>query len=137
MTYQLSETDQVQLSTFRTQLFYCYREEDALIIDEIIERALFNGWISKDEVYELLKVLPRIIPWSRENPQEKSENQSVDWNEYIDEQRARYRREMERLYQTLSTWIFMQSAVCRKNMEFLERPVGKIKFNSIGQEIKK
>lgn len=137
MTYQLSETDKVQLSTFRTQLFHRYREEDALIMDEIIDRALLNGWMSKDDVYELVEVLPRIIPSPKETPQEQSESQSVDWNEYIDEQRVRYRREMERLHQTLSTWVFMQSAVYRKNMEPLEKPVGKAKFNSIGQGIKK
>ena len=136
MTYQLNETDKAQLSTFRTQLFYRYREEDALIMDKIIERALLNGWMSKDDVYELVEVLPRIIPSPQETPQEKSESQSVDWNEYIDEQRARYKREMERLRQTLSNWIFMQSAVYRKNMELLEKPVGKVKFNSIGQGIK-
>ena len=137
MTYQLSETDKAQLSTFRAQLFYRYREEDALMMDKIIDRALLNGWMSKDDVYELVEVLPRIIPSPKETPQEKSESQSADWNEYIDGQRVRYRREMERLHQTLSTWIFMQSAVYRKNMESLEKPVGKAKFNSIGQGIKK
>lgn len=137
MTYQLSETDKAQLSTFRTQLFHRYREEDALIMDEIIDRALLNGWMSKDDVYELVEVMPRIIPSPKETPKEKSESQSVGWNEYIDEQRVRYRREMERLHQTLSTWIFMQSAVYRKNMEPLEKPVGKTKFNSVGQGIKK
>lgn len=137
MIYQLSETDKAQLSTFRTQLFHRYREEDALIMDEIIDRALLNGWMSKDDVYELVEVLPRIIPSLQETPQEKSESQSMDWNEHIDEQRVRYRREMERLHQTLSNWIFMHSAVYRKNMEPLEKPVGKAKFNSVGQGIKK
>ncbi len=137
MTYQLSETNKAQLSTFRTQLFYSYREEDALKMDEIIDRALLNGWMSKDDVYALVEVLPRIIPSPKETRQEKSESQSADWNEYIDGQRARYRREMERLHQTLSTLIFMQSAVYRKNTDSLEKPVGKAKFNSIGQGIKK
>lgn len=137
MIYQLSETDKAQLSTFRTQLFHRYREEDALIMNEIIDRALLNGWMSKDDVYELVEVLPRIIPSPKEAPKEETESKSVDWNEYIDEQRVRYRREMERLHQTLSTWIFMQSAVYRKNMEPLEKTVGKTKFNSIGQGIKK
>lgn len=137
MTYQLNETDRIQLHTLREQLFLCYSKEDALIMDEIIDRALLNGWMSKDDVYELIEVLPRIIPSPIEEPQAKPENQSADWNEYIDELRVRYRREMERLHQTLSTWIFMQSTVYRKNMESLEKPVGKAKFNSIGQGIKK
>lgn len=106
-------------------------------MNEIIDRALLNGWMSKDDVYELVEVLPRIIPSPKEAPKEETESKSVDWNEYIDEQRVRYRREMERLHQTLSTWIFMQSAVYRKNMEPLEKTVGKTKFNSIGQGIKK
>ena len=78
-------------------------------MDEIIDRALLNGWMSKDDVYELVEVLLRIIPSSKETPKEKPKSKSVDWNEYIDDQRVRYRSEMERLMQTLSTWIFMQS----------------------------
>lgn len=133
MTYQLSETDKAQLNTFRTHLFNRYRKKDALIMDEIIDRALLNGWMSKDDVYELVEVLPKIIPSPKDTTHEKSESQSVDWNEYMDEQRVRYRREMERLHQTLSTWLFMQSAIYRKNMEPLEKPVGRAKFNSLGQ----
>ena len=93
-------------------------------------------FLDESDIYELMEVLPRIIPSPQEAPQEKPVSQSVDWNEYIDEQRVRYRREMERLYLTLSNWIFMHSAVYRKNMEPLEKPVGKAKFNSIGQGIK-
>ena len=137
MTYQLSETDRNQLRTVRAQLFIRYKEEDALIMDEIIERALLNGWISKDDVYELVEILPKIIPSPIEKLQVKTESRNADCDEHIDEQRVRYRLEMERLHQTLSNWIFMQSAIYRKNMESLEKPVGKAKPNNIGQGIKK
>jgi len=137
MTYQLSETDKVQLRILREQIFLQYSEEDALKIDKIIARALQNGWMNKDDVYELIEVLPRIIPSSKEKPQVKPETQNTDWNEYIDVRRARYRRAMERLHQVLSNWAFMQSAVYRKNMEPLASPIGKAKFNNIGQGIRK
>lgn len=137
MTYQLSETDKAQLHILREQIFLQYRKEDAQKIDKIIDRTLINGWIDKDDVYELIEVLPRIIPLPKEEPQVKPKSQHTDWNEYIDERRARFRREMERLHQTLSNWIFMQSAVCRKNIEPLSGPVGKAKFDNIGQGIKK
>lgn len=106
-------------------------------MDEIIDRVLFNGWIGKDDVYVLIEVLPRIIPSPIEKPQVKVESQNTDWKEYIDEQRARYRREMEQLHQMLSNWVFMQSSIYRKNMEPIEKPVGKAKFNNIGQRIQK
>lgn len=137
MAYQLSETDMNQLQTLRGQIPLHYSAEDAVRMVDIIDRALLNGCLDKDDIYELLEVLPRIIPSSQEKIQSESENQNADWNEYIDERRARYRREMERLYQVLSNWVFMQSAVYRKNMKPLDRSVERPKSNSIGLGIKK
>jgi hypothetical protein len=137
MTYQLSETDINQLQTLREQFFLHYSKEDALKMNDIIDRALLNGELDKDDIYELLEVLPRIIPSSQEKAQSESKNQNTDWNEYIDERRARYRCEMERQHQALSNWVFMQSAVYRKNMESLDRSVERLKSNNIGLGIKK
>ena len=78
-----------------------------------------------------------MIPLPKEEPRITSEIQNTDWNDYIDERRARYKREMERLHQALSNWVFMQSAVYRKNMEPLDRPIERSKANNIGLGIKK
>lgn len=137
MAYQLSKTDMNQLQTLRGQTYLHYSDEDAVRLVDIIDRALLNGCLDKDDVYELLEVLPRIIPTSQEKTQSESENQTTDWNEYIDERRARYKREMERLHQMLSNWVFMQSAVYRKNMEPPDRPIERLKENNIGLGIKK
>lgn len=137
MTYQLSETDKAQLRTLREQIFLQYNEEDALKMEKIIARSLPNGWMDKDDVYELIDVLPRIILSPKEEPQIKPESQNLDWNVYIDERRARYKHEMERLHQTLSNWVFMQSTVYRKNMEPLASSIGRAKINNMGQGIKK
>ena len=136
--YQLNETDRAQFQTLREQIFSYYREEDALKIDVIIERALLNGWMDKNDIYELIEVLPRIIPsLNNIEPHVMPESLDADWNEYIDERRGRYKREVERLYQLFSNWIFMQSVVQRKNMKPLENQSEKTRSNNIGQGIRK
>ena len=137
MAYQLSKTDVNQLQTFRGQIPLHYSDEDAVRLVDIIDRALLNGCLDNDDIYELLEVLPKIIPSSQEETQSESETQNTYWNEYIDERRARYKREMERLHQMLSNWVFMQSAVYRKNMEHLDSPIERSKANNIGLGIKK
>lgn len=137
MAYQLSKSDVNQLQTLRGQIPLHYSDEDAVRLVDIIDRALLNGCLDNDDVYELLEVLPKIIPSSQEKTQSESEIQNTDWNDYIDERRARYKREMERLHQALSNWVFMQSAVYRKNMEPLDRPIERSKANNIGLGIKK
>ncbi len=137
MAYQLSKTDVNQLQTLRGQIPLHYSDEDAVRLVDIIDRALLNGCLDNDDIYELLEVLPKIIPSSQEETQSESETQNTYWNEYIDERRARYKREMERLHQMLSNWVFMQSAVYRKNMEHLDSPIERSKANNIGLGIKK
>lgn len=137
MAYQLSKTDVNQLQTLRGQIPLHYSDEDAARLVDIIDRALLNGCLDNDDIYELLEVLPKIIPSSQEETQSESETQNTYWNEYIDERRARYKREMERLHQMLSNWVFMQSAVYRKNMEHLDSPIERSKANNIGLGIKK
>ena len=137
MAYQLSKTDVNQLQTLRGQIPLHYSDEDAVRLVDIIDRALLNGCLDNDDIYELLEVLPKIIPSSQEETQSESETQNTYWNEYIDERRARYKREMERLHQMLSNWVFMQSAVYRKNMEHLDSPIERPKANNIGLGIKK
>ena len=137
MAYQLSKTDVNQLQTLKGQIPLHYSDEDAVRLVDIIDRALLNGCLDNDDVYELLEVLPKIIPSSQEKTQSEPEIQTKDWNEYIDERRARYKREMERLHQMLSNWVFMQSAVYRKNMDPLDRPIERSKGNNIGLGIKK
>lgn len=137
MAHQLSKTDVNQLQTLRGQIPLHYSDEDAVRLVDIIDRALLNGCLDNDDIYELLEVLPKIIPSSQEETQSESETQNTYWNEYIDERRARYKREMERLHQMLSNWVFMQSAVYRKNMEHLDSPIERSKANNIGLGIKK
>ena len=135
MAYQLSKTDMNQLQTLRGQIPLHYSDENAVRLVDIIDRALLNGCLDKGDVYELLEVLPKIIPSSQEKTQSESETHNTDWNEHIDERRVRYKRKMERLHQVLSNWIFMQSVVYRKNMEPLDKPIERSKENNNGLEI--
>ena len=136
MTYQLSETDMKQLQTLRGQIPLHYSEDDAVRMVDIIDRALLNGCLDKNDIYELLEVLLRIIPSSTGKTLFESGTQNTDWNEYIDEHRARYRHKMEQLHQVLSNWVFMLNAVYRKNMEPPDRSVDRSKSNNIGLGIK-
>lgn len=138
MTYQLNETDRVQFQILREQVFLYYVEEDALKIDIIIERALLNGWIDKSDIYELIEVLPRIVS-SLTNIESHVtiDSQNTDWNVYIDERRGKYKREVDRLYQLLSNWIFMHNVIYRKNVKSFENQNKKVMSINIGQGIKK
>lgn len=60
MAYQLSKTDMNQLQTLRKQMPLYYSDEDVVRLVDIIDRALLNGCLDKDDVYELLEVLPSI-----------------------------------------------------------------------------
>lgn len=136
MQYNLTQTQVLQISTWVDDFDKYYSDIDALILRSIAKKAVSNMFLDEADVYALMEVLPRIIPSPPKKFQEKSENQSVNWNEYIDGQRIRYRREMECLHQMLSNWIFMQSAAYRKKIDPLEKPIGKARFNNIGQGIK-
>lgn len=138
MTYQLNETDRVQFQILKEQVFLYYVEEDALKIDIIIERALLNGWIDKSDIYELIEVLPRIAS-SLTNIESHVtiDSQNTDWNVYIDERRGKYKREVDRLYQLLSNWIFMHNVIYRKNVKSFENQNKKVMSINIGQGIKK
>lgn len=138
MTYQLNETDRVQFQILKEQVFLYYVEEDALKIDIIIERALLNGWIDKSDIYELIEVLPRIVS-SLTNIESHVtiDSQNTDWNVYIDERRGKYKREVDRLYQLLSHWIFMHNVIYRKNVKSFENQNKKVMSINIGQGIKK
>ena len=135
MIYQLSQTDVNQLQTLRKQIPLYYSKKDGLKIIDIIDRALQNRCLETKDIYEFLEVLPRIIPSSQEKTKSESENQNTDWTACIDEHRARYRREMERLHRMLSNWIFIQSADYRKSMTPLKKP-RKEKLNDVGLGIK-
>ena len=138
MTYQLNETDRVQFQILKEQVFLYYVEEDALKIDIIIERVLLNGWIDKSDIYELIEVLPRIVS-SLTNIESHVtiDSQNTDWNVYIDERRGKYKREVDRLYQLLSHWIFMHNVIYRKNVKSFENQNKKVMSINIGQGIKK
>ena len=137
MQYNLTQTQVLQIASLVEDFDKYYSNSDVFILRNIVNKAVSNMFLDESDVYELIEVLPRIIPLPKDLPQVKSEGQSADWKEYIDERRTRYKREMERLHQMLSNWVFMQSAIYRKNMEPFEKPIGKVKSNDIGQGIKK
>ncbi len=137
MIYQLSETDKACLIILKEKIFLHYKEDDAQILDEIINRAILNDWMSKDDVYELIERLPKIIPMPVEKINDETESHNAEWNVYIDEHKARYRHEMEKLHQILSNWIFLECAVHRKSMEYFEKGNKKVNLNNVGQGIKK
>jgi hypothetical protein len=137
MKYDLTQTQVLQIMAWLEEFERYYCDSDILILKNIANKAVVNMYLDETDVYELIEVLPRMIPLPKEEPRVNSEIQNTDWNEYIDVRRARYKREMERLHQVLSNWVFMQSAVYRKNMEPLDRPVERLKSNSIGLGIKK
>lgn len=97
-------------------MFKYYSGTDTLLIEDIVIRALSNGYLDADDIYELIELLLRIIPESFDRQNDKIDH-IENGHGYMDEQKARYKREMDRLRQILLSWIFLQSAVYRKTMQ--------------------
>ena len=120
MLYYLNESERNQLCLWFAQISVLYHEEDALRLKCIFSKALATGYFDEGNVYELLELLPKIIPEKKNRIEESLEERNSDWQEYMDNQRSGYKREMSKLHQSLSSWIFLQSAVYRNNVQ----PVG-------------
>lgn len=129
MIHHLSETDMAQLETLKERANSYYHKEDAIRLERVIERVLQKGLMDETDIYELIDVLPKIIPMPVEEdfPEEK---QGTDWKECIDENHSMFKREMEKLYQMLSNRVFMQNAIYQRNLEH-RNPHCKIRSNDI------
>lgn len=132
MVYYLNEIELNQLSVWSSQLFRYYSESDALLLSGIADKAQSNAYLDENDIYELLELLPRITSEKEEKISEEHKDVDSDWRGYIEEHQARYRREIDRLHQMLSSLIFLQSAVYRKNIKPEGNPLKKVPI--IGQE---
>lgn len=137
MIYYLNESEQNRIKTWLSQIEELYHEADASRLNDVLTKALTIGYFDEDAIYELLKLLPRIIPEETNKIDEVLETNNTDWQGYMDEQRSRYKREMNKLHQSLSSWIFLQSAVYWKNMRPSGKPLDKIQAKGNESGIKK
>ena len=126
MLYHLNETELIQFNTWSTKLSRYYIESDVLHLHKIACKALTNGYLDENDIYELLDILPRIILDAKAEVVDQPAEDVTDWQENMDEQLVKYKREMDKLRQTLSNWIFLQSAVYRKNIKPAESSSGRI-----------
>ena len=137
MQYYLNQTQIHQMEVHLFNIEKYYSENDASILKIIIQKAIISKYLDETDIYRLLDVLPRILPQSIDDLQIIQEESDNNWNEYIDEHRAKYKREMEKLYQALSSWIFMQKAVYQRNTKSLKGLVDRVKSKGDKQGIKK
>lgn len=137
MEYCFNQSQIHQMEAWLPDLQKYYSEDDASILKTIIQKAVTSKYLGESDIYKLLDVLPKIVSMLDEKSQIIKENFNTDWNEYIDEHRAKYKRETEKLYHLLSNWVFMQSAVYRRNMEPLTSLLDKAQHKSNNQGIKK
>lgn len=130
MRYYLSETEINQIKVWLTMLPEYYSEQDAAKLLGIFQKAIVSANLESNDVYELLEYLPRMIPKVYEETNCPKEEQNYDWHVNLDMKKANYRREIKKLFQLLSNWIFLQNAHCCKNRETVEQP--KDKFQALG-----
>lgn len=117
MNYHLNETERKQLQTWIPLVQAYYLESNAVQLVAIMQNALSKGFMDENEIYQLLNLLPRIIPRPHEEKAEVDVAEKFKWDAYIDEQQARYKREIDKFRQLLSNWIFLQNAVYRRNLK--------------------
>lgn len=116
MVYHLNETERKQIQTWIPLVQEYYLESDAVQLVAIMQNALFKGFVDENEIYQLLNLLSRIIPHPHEETAEVDVAEESKWDAYIDEQQARYKREIDRFRQLLLNWIILQNAVYRRNL---------------------
>ena len=117
MNYHLNETERKHIQTWIPLIQEYYLESDAVQLVAIMQNALSKGFMDENEIYQLLNLLPRIIPHQHEETAEVDVAEESKWDAYIDEQQARYKREIDKFRQLLSNWIFLQNAVYRRNLK--------------------
>lgn len=134
MIYHLNETEIKQIQTWIPQIQEYYAESDAVQLAAILQNALSKGFMDENEIYRLLNLLPHIIPKQCEEMKEADDAEEIQWDAYIDEQQARYKREIDKFRQMLSNWIFLQNAVYQRNLKALSKPIdsGVLKGNNQG-----
>lgn len=135
MLYHLSETDVNQIKAWLPSLTEYYSETDAVKLLSVFQKAITTAFLDDSDIYMLLEYLPRIIPKRHEETNCTQEEQNADWNVYLDEKQAAYKREMEKLYQALSNWVFLQNSLYRKNGETVGKPIDRTPELGIVQKI--
>ena len=130
MIYYFNLADIIQMKALKLQLYSQYSANDAKMLDAIISKAIANKYICKEDAAELIKILPRIIPVSVEQTEYFEEESEVMWFDRINEEKERFKHEMEKLRLMLSQWLFMNSAVYQQKTNKSENKRNR-KFNKI------
>lgn len=134
MLYHLSETDVNQIKAWLPSLTEYYSETDAARLLSVSQKAITTAFLDDSDIYMLLECLPRMIPKKNEKTKCTQEEQNADWNMYLDEKQAAYKREMAKLYQALSNWVFLQNSLYRKNGQTVGKPIDRTPVLGIAQK---
>ena len=118
--YYLNESELYQLNVWSVLLEQWYTPSDTLLLQDIINRSLHQKCIDIDDIYKLLEFLPKIIPDNCIEQNNKIEDSCEDWQSYMDKQRIRYKREVDKLCQIFLNWVFLQSSVYHKSTKSIE-----------------
>ncbi len=130
MIYYLNQNDIIRMEALKLQSYSQYSVDDAKMLNAIISKAITDKYICKEDAAELIKILPRIIPASVEQTEYFDEEPDVTLFDRINEEKGRYKHEMEKLRLMLSQWLFMNSAVYQKKTNKSENK-GNRRFNKI------
>ena len=121
MVYILNKTTQAMFREWNSSVANYYSTEDADSLRTIIQKGISAGYLSNDDVYDLLEVLPRIIPQISTNRihEDDTDSERIDpWEENQNEQLNKLRKEVTHFHHVLSNWIFLQGAVYQKQLRY-------------------
>ena len=130
MHYTLGEYEIGQMKALLPQLEEMYSEDVSSQLRQLIEAALLNGFLTDKEIYELLELLPMVIPQIQreETPSLEQSECNDDWSECNVAVVSHKKRLHLQLQQQLSHLLFMQEAV---HKVVLKRGQGKKMINGI------
>ncbi len=127
MVYHLNETELSQMMTWLSEVTEYYSETDTARLESVFNRALSTGQLEECDIYELLEVLPRIKPMTYAEIRSEEQLSITDWESYMSEQQARFKRDTENMCRAFSKWTFMVHAVYRRNVNSKYKNVTSIK----------
>ncbi len=99
-----------------------YAECHAKRLRQIANKAIQTKTLEKDEIYELLKLLPLIVPERDHDEQKIESTESEEWNSPSDEKAAKYQEKIRTLRVALSNQLFLQNAVYQKDLLARNQP---------------
>ena len=113
MNYPIGEYEISQINSVLPELEYLYPLEVAQRVRALLTQALKCKFLDESSIYELLTLLPLIIPQHSLSEVKSGDNEDddFDWPEWNQTESLHRKRTLKQLQQSLAHLLFMQEGV--------------------------